>query len=69
MFCFRFLMSHSALLTLEYDNMREVLCLLAEDSEEHSMSLRKVILENCRADFDRVLEKCINCFPLLEALR
>ena len=64
-----FLKSHPDLLTLEYDNMREVLCLLAEDSEEHSMSLRKIILENCRADFDRVLEKCINCFPLLEALR
>ena len=64
-----FLKSHPDLLTLEYDNMREVLCLLAEDSEEHSMSLRKIILENCRADFDRVLEKCIHCFPLLEALR
>ena len=70
MLSFRFLMSHSALLTLEYENMREVLFILSQqEAGHHISSLRKIILENCRADFDTVLEKCINYFPLLEALR
>lgn len=51
--------------------MREVLYILSEQENCHdiSSSLRKIILENCRADFATVLEKCINSFPLLEALR
>ena len=70
MLCFRFLMSHSALLTLEYENMREVLYILSAQENCHNLSsLRKIILDNCRADFDTVLEKCIHYFPLLEALR
>ena len=71
MLCFRFLLSHTALLTLEYENMREVLYILSEQDNCNSISssLRKIILENCRGDFDTVLEKCINSFPLLEALR
>merc|ERR1719221_685103 len=63
-------MSHSALLTLEYENMREVLYILSQQEKcpNITSSLRKIVLENCRADFDTVLEKCINAFPLLEAL-
>ena len=67
-----FLRSHRNLLTLEYEQMRDVLWLLSEDEEDSDQlncSLRKIILENCREDFERVLEKCIHCFPLLEALR
>ena len=64
-------MSHSALLTLEYENMREVLYILSQQEKcpNITSSLRKIVLDNCRADFDTVLEKCINAFPLLEALR
>ena len=63
-----FLKSHPALLTLECEQMREILCLLSQEENSGQFSLRKIVLENCRADFDKVLEKCINCFPLLEAL-
>ena len=66
----RFLSSHTDLLTLEYDNMRDVLHSLVSSGVATSLNsnLRKLLLENCREDMERVLEDCIQCFPLLEAL-
>ena len=66
----RFLTNHKFLLTLEYDNMREVLVCL-EDlglARTYQSNLRKLVLESCREDMERVLEEVIECFPLLEAL-
>ena len=66
----RFLTTHTDLLTLEYDNMRDVLHTLVSSGEAATLNcnLRKLLLENCREDMERVLEDCIQCFPLLEAL-
>merc|ERR1712106_78408 len=66
----RFLINHSYLLTLEYENMREVLRILS-DHEKNSlerMNLRKIVLENCRGDMDQVFRKCVSSLPLLEAV-
>ena len=66
----RFLTSHRDLLTLEYENMRDVLQFLVKNNSCSSLqsNLRKIILDNCREDMEKVLEECVDCFPLLEAL-
>ena len=67
----RFLKNHQYLLTLEYDNMRDVLTYLVDHHHcpTWQSNLRKMVLENCREDMEKVLEDCIESFPLLEALR
>ena len=35
----------------------------------YQSNLRKMVLEQCRHDTDRILEDAVHCFPLLEALR
>lgn len=67
----RFLRSHQYLLTLEYDNMRDVLVYLVDQQlcPKFQSNLRKMVLENCREDMEKVLEDSIESFPLLEALR
>eukprot|EP00092_Neocalanus_flemingeri_P021883 GFUD01023738.1.p1 GENE.GFUD01023738.1~~GFUD01023738.1.p1 ORF type:complete len:527 (-),score=144.44 GFUD01023738.1:21-1601(-) len=66
----RFMVNHSFLLTLEYENMREVLSMLAHDETRQmgQMNLRKIVLENCREDMDQVFRRCISFLPLLEAV-
>ena len=34
----------------------------------YQSNLRKMVLESCREDTERLLEEVIDCFPLLEAL-
>ena len=67
----KFLMNHSYLLTLEYENMREVLRILSDHEKDslERMNLRKIVLENCRGDMDQVFRKCVSSLPLLEAVR
>ena len=66
----RFLTRHKFLLTLEFDNMREVLVCLGDMglASTYQSNLRKLVLESCREDMERVLEEVIECLPLLEAL-
>jgi len=65
----RFLMSHKCILTLEYESMRDVLTFIVQNQlTNFQTNLRKVILDNCRGDMEKVLEDCIECFPLLEAM-
>ena len=67
----RFLISHSCLLTMEYENMREVLVILSdhESGKLERMNLRKIVLENCRGEMDQVFRRCAPRLPLLEAIR
>ena len=63
-------MSHKCILTLEYESMRDVLTFIVQNQlTNFQTNLRKVILDNCRGDMEKVLEDCIECFPLLEAMR
>jgi len=66
----RFLMNHSSLLTLEYENMREVVRILSDQDTRQleRMNLRKIVVESCREDMDHIFRKCLPCLPLLEAV-